>query len=192
MLTNVGPDLMATVADTKANANLRVAALKALNLFHDIRLPEAVKLAVADGDENVRKEGNRLQASMQPSNAVGVVADVMSKGTIVEKQDALGMVSVMQGEAADKLIADWMDKLIAGNVPKEIQFELLQAARSHRVSDLVKDKLARYEAAQPKDDEFAGFRETSAWRRRRSGPEDFHGTAGRFLRPLPQGEGRRW
>jgi quinoprotein glucose dehydrogenase len=49
--------------------------------------------------------------------------------------------------------------LIAGKVPKEIQFDLIAAAE-HRSSDAVKAKLKQYEDSQPKDDEFAGFRET--------------------------------
>ncbi|HZV33401.1 MAG TPA: c-type cytochrome, partial [Verrucomicrobiae bacterium] len=116
--------------------------------------------AVADSDENVRNEGNRLEASLKPDNAITVVADVLQKGSITEKQGALKMLDTIQGNAADKLIADYIGKLIAGTLPKEIELELLQAAGAHRASELVKEKLQEYTASQSTNDEFAGYRET--------------------------------
>lgn len=159
-LTNAGPEMFATIKDTNAPAKLRVEALKGLEMFHDARLAEAIRLAISDRDEMVRKEGNRLQASMKPENAVAIVSDLLEKGTVPEKQGALVMLSSIQGDAANKLVADWMAKLIAGTAPKEVQLELLQAAASHRVSDLVKEKLREYLASQKTNDEFAGFHET--------------------------------
>ncbi len=159
-LTDASPAFFKTVSDTNAESRLRVEALKGLDVFHDARLGEAVKIAVEDGDPSLRREANRLEASIKPANAVSVVADVLDKGSVSEKQGAFQMLASLQGEEADKLIADWMDKLIAGTAPKEIAFELLDAAGSHRASDIVKAKLKEYEASQPKNDEFAGFRQT--------------------------------
>jgi quinoprotein glucose dehydrogenase len=159
-MSDAATALFTTIKDTSAAAKLRVEALKGLELFHDPRVAEAVKIAVADADENVRNEGTRLQASLKPENAVAVIGNALEKGTIAEKQGALRMLGAVEGDAADNLIADWMSKLIAGTTPKEIQYELLQTATSHRASDKVKEKLREYQATLSKNDEFAGFRET--------------------------------
>ncbi|HWF18357.1 MAG TPA: HEAT repeat domain-containing protein, partial [Verrucomicrobiae bacterium] len=159
-LTEAAQALFDTAMNTSAATRLRIEALKGLETFHDPRLADVVKMAVADSDENVRNEGNRLEASMKPENAVAVVATALDTGSVTEKQGALRMLDSIEGNAADKLIADWMGKLIAGTAPKEIQFELLQDAKSHRTSDLVKARLKEYQASQSTNDEFAGYRET--------------------------------
>ncbi|MDB6125437.1 MAG: Heme-binding protein [Pedosphaera sp.] len=145
--------------NTKSSGNVRVEALKALEELHASTLPEAVKIAVADADENVRKEGNRLKAETQPGDATGTLTAVLEKGTVTEKQGAFATLGTLPGEAVDKLLADWLDKLAAGKVQNEIQFELVEAANK-RTSALIKEKLKHYLDAQPKDDEFADFRET--------------------------------
>jgi quinoprotein glucose dehydrogenase len=157
-LEESGTGLFALVTDTKAATEVRVEALKALDALHDARLLEAVNVAVADRDETVRKEGNRLQAQVTPGDATVALAVVLKKGSLTEKQGALATLGTLKGEAADKLLAAWLDQLIGGKVPKEFQFDLVEAV-NQRDSALVKDKLKKYLAAQPKDDEFAGYRE---------------------------------
>ena len=135
---------------------MRVEALKALSAIHDEHLADAVNAAASDKDENVRKEANELRAQMKPGDATGQLAAVLEKGSITEKQGAFATLAGLPGDAADKLISDWLDKLIASNVVKEVQFDLITAAQK-RNSPEVKAKLKQYEAAQPKDDEFAGY-----------------------------------
>jgi quinoprotein glucose dehydrogenase len=77
---------------------------------------------------------------------------------LLEKQGALAILGGLESTTADTLLAQWLDKLIAGDVPKEIQFDLLGAA-SQRTSPLIKDKLQKYASSQLKDDEFTGYRE---------------------------------
>ena len=52
-----------------------------------------------------------------------------------------------------------MDTLLAKQVPPEAQLDLLDAAAKHSAADL-KDKLAKFEAARPKDDHLAKYRES--------------------------------
>jgi quinoprotein glucose dehydrogenase len=158
-LTGAASSLLALARDPKVSANIRVAALQTLAEFHDPRLMEAVKVLLADGDENVRKEGTRLQAQIKPGDAAEALALVLKNGTLTEKQGALAILSTLAGDAPDKLLAEWMDMLIAGKVERGVQFDLLEAA-GKRNSDVIKDKLKLYESSRPKDDEFAGFRET--------------------------------
>lgn len=158
-LTGAASTLLALAKDVKVAGNLRVAALQTLAEFQDPRLMETVKMMLADSDENVRKEGTRLQVKINPSDAAAALSLVLKSGSLTEKQGALAILNTLKGDAADKLLAEWLDQLIAGKVEPEIQFDLLEAAGRSKTG-LIKDKLKQYEISRPKDDEFAGFRET--------------------------------
>ena len=84
---------------------------------------------------------------------------MLNDGTLTEKQGALSILGTLPGSAANKLVAQWLDKLLARKVPKEIQFDLLEAA-DQRTGSGIKAKLRKYRNRQPKDDEFKGYRET--------------------------------
>jgi quinoprotein glucose dehydrogenase len=84
---------------------------------------------------------------------------VLETGSVTEKQSSLATLGTMESNGAEKVLEQWMDKLIAGQVPKEIQFDLLAAATA-RNSDALKAKMKEYFDKQPKDDEFNGYRET--------------------------------
>lgn len=158
-IAEAAPALLECVSNTRNSVDVRVEALKALGEFHAANLPEAVKIAVADSNENVRKEGNRLQAQIKPGNATESLAKVLENGSVTEQQGAFATVATLKEDAADQLLADWLDKLIAGKVRKEIQLDLIEAA-SKRDSAAVKEKLRKYTDSQSKEDEFNGFRET--------------------------------
>jgi quinoprotein glucose dehydrogenase len=53
----------------------------------------------------------------------------------------------------------WLDRLNAGQVPPEIQLDLIEAA-AHRPSREVHAKLDKYEASKPKNDPLSPYRET--------------------------------
>jgi quinoprotein glucose dehydrogenase len=158
-MTNLGANLLAVASDTNSIPSVRVAALKVLAEFGDANVSEAARMALSDEDPALRQEGRDLQAQFKPADAAGLLETVLESGTVSEKQGAFATLSTMEGDSADKMIADWLDKLIAGKVPKEVQLDLIDAAEK-RSSDLVKDKLKQYEDGRPKNDEFVGFRET--------------------------------
>ena len=158
-VAEAGKALFLTVKDGKESSEVRVEALKALGQFHDARLVEAVDLAANDADEKVRSEGNQLRAEIKPGDATGQLEQVLEKGSTGEKQGAFATLGGLPGDAADKVLAEWLDKLMAGNVAKEMQFDLITAA-DKRSSPAIKEKLKKYRDAEPKDDEFAGYRET--------------------------------
>ncbi len=154
-----GDPLFAMMRDAKMTSAVRVEALKALGELHDAHLNEAVDLAAKDADENVRKEANRLRAEMMPGDATVQLAQVLEHGSIAEQQGAFATLGGLPGAAADQLLCEWLDKLITSNVVKEIKFDLITAAEKRNSSE-VKAKLKQYQDAQPKSDEFLGYRET--------------------------------
>ena len=106
----------------------------------------------------MRKEANHIQAETGSGDVIGQLLAVLENGTTAEKQGALLSLAKVSGAAADNALVEWMDKLLAGTVTAELQFELLEAA-GKRSLPVIKEKLQRYEAARPKDDDLAAYRE---------------------------------
>jgi quinoprotein glucose dehydrogenase len=69
-------------------------------------------------------------------------------------------------------LSHWLDRLLAGTVPLPIRLDLLDAA-SRRSAPDVKARLARYEAARPKGDLLAAYREALAGGDAESGRQIF-------------------
>ncbi|MBI3414095.1 MAG: HEAT repeat domain-containing protein, partial [Verrucomicrobia bacterium] len=146
-----------------ANAQLapapRIEALKSLAALKSDRLNEALKFAQSAGNESLRKEATRLQAQTKSSGALASLNAALEKGSLGEQQAALAALGEMDGLAADEILARWLDRLESGELPKELQLDLLEAA-AKRTSPSLKEKLQDYRDNLPKDDSFAGFRET--------------------------------
>jgi quinoprotein glucose dehydrogenase len=159
-MTTSAAAVLAAAKDSSASSDVRLMALRVLARFNDPHLAEAVKTAVTDKDPNVRRAVYSLQAAINPGEALGFLKKVVENGTVPEKQDALAAIGTMEGAPADNLFSDWLDKLIHGRIPREIQFDLLQAARARKDSALVQEKLKQYKESLPNHDELAGYRET--------------------------------
>src|SRR5207253_11185778 len=107
--------------------------------------------------EELRKEAIRLQTQIMPNNAVGQITAALENGTLGEKQSALGTLANLKDPAADQVLVTWIDKLIAGQAPKELQLDIYEAA-AKRQSAALKGKVAQYESTLSKSDPLAPFR----------------------------------
>jgi quinoprotein glucose dehydrogenase len=160
-IKEVGPALHGMVADQQLPAAVRCEALTALETLQDSSLADGMRLALADPDAHVRTAGRRTLARLQPAQAPSVLEDALQRGTQVERQGAFSILGNLPGEAADRALGRWLDRLAAGEVPLELQLDLLEAA-AKRSAPAIKDKLARYEAARSGSGLIARFRETLA------------------------------
>jgi quinoprotein glucose dehydrogenase len=164
-LDSAGAILLGVVADGRARPEVRAEAIRALERLHDPRLSQAVARAVDDPSPRVRIEGQRLRAKLQPDQALPLLKDVLERGSIAERQSALGALQTLPGPEADAVIATWLDRLQNRKVPPEITHELLEAARSRAAgagASAVNSKLRRYEESLPKDDPLAPYFESLA------------------------------
>jgi quinoprotein glucose dehydrogenase len=157
-IKEVGPALLELVLDKQQPPEVRVETLKALQALNDSRLRRATEAALKDADPRVRAQGRRIYAHMEPAQAVEMLAAVLRGGTTVERQAALDVLGGLKQPGVDRLLADWLDRLLRGDVPPEIRLDLLEAA-GRRTAKAVKDGLARYEGARPKGDKLAAHRE---------------------------------
>jgi quinoprotein glucose dehydrogenase len=160
-IRDVGPALLALVADRQRAPEVRVGALRALQALQDERTPEAMKLALKDGEARLRAEGRRVLAAREPKRALPELEKALQRGTLVERQAAWDTLGRLPLPAADALLARALDKLQAGKVPAEVRLDVLEAAGRRR-APAVRQKLARYEAARPKGDPLAPYREALA------------------------------
>ena len=153
-----GASPLALVSDPKAASNLRVEALKSMAHNHDEKLAEAVQLALADSDEALRKEATKIQAQMQPNEALAHLVLTLDKGSISEKQNAFATLGMLPGAEVDAVLAQWLDKLLAKQVVPEVTLDLLDASNK-RDSHEIKDRLRKFETARPAADDLRGYRE---------------------------------
>src|SRR5262249_55530721 len=156
-----GPALLDIVKDTDQPAPVRVETIKALDSLKDTRAEEAMKLALADKDARVRAAGRVVQARLHPEEALAAYKDVLDKGEFAEKQSAVQQLSRMKEKEADALLLQWLDKLVAKDVPPEIQLDLLEAAQK-RNSAAYDERLKKYEAARDPKDPLGKYREVLA------------------------------
>jgi quinoprotein glucose dehydrogenase len=160
-MKDVGPDLLALVTDKKSSPTARVVAVQALDALKDERLDQAMKLALADSDPKVRTAGRRVQARLRPKEAIAALREVLDKGAMIERQGALVILGDTKGAEVNKLLIEWLDRLLAGKVPAEMQLELLEAG-AKRQAKAIRERLARFEAARSKTDHLANYRESLA------------------------------
>ena len=146
------------VSNTQRPANVRAEALKALASFKSPKLKDAVKIALADKDESIRAEGTKIQAQLNPGDATSKLRTALEKGSSREKQAAFQTLGGMTTSTADELLAQWLDKLNAGQVADELKLDLIEAA-GKRPSPQVKDRLTKFERARPAEDELRAYRE---------------------------------
>ena len=98
-------------------------------------------------------------AKTKPGEALPLLAKVLKDGTLVEKQGAFAILGDIQGKEADELLAQALGGLLMKELPPEMHLDLLDAAAKRQAAN-IKEKLAAFEAARPKGDELARWRET--------------------------------
>ena len=153
-IKEAGPALFALATTPGGEPQVRVAALKALAAIGDDKAGEAIELASKDSNEAVRKAATTLQAASGKGDATTALAAILGKGSIGEQQNALTALSNLPEGKADDILAQWMEKLLAGQLKSELALDLIEAA-AKRKSATVAGPLKKYEdglsAAGPLD-----------------------------------------
>jgi quinoprotein glucose dehydrogenase len=157
-ITNVAPILSGLVTTSNLNADVRIEALKALSTLDSSIFEKALNVAQSDPNEEVRKAATELQALATRSDAAEKLATTLQNGTTGEKQAALAALGALKTPAADDVLEQSLDRLVAGQVPKELQLDLLEAAGRHG-SAAIKQKVSKYEGSKPKEDVLVSYEE---------------------------------
>ncbi len=150
-------DLASIVSNEKEDANVRAKALVAMAARADGALAQTVNYAATAGAEALRKEATRLRVELHlPGGGVEALSKVLEIGTTGEKQNILTTLGGMPEPAAAAIFEQYLDRLLAGKVPKELQLELLEAA-AKRTEEGVKSRLAKVQASYPANTPLAAY-----------------------------------
>jgi quinoprotein glucose dehydrogenase len=115
-------------------------------------------------------------AKIEPAAAIAPIRDQFDHGSPMEQQGAVAVLSLIPGDAAKSTLLGWLDRLIAGRVPAEVQLDLIEAA-AKRTELEVRRKLERYESSRPRSDPLAPYREVLAGGDRERGMTIFTSSA---------------
>src|SRR5262249_10579201 len=139
----------------------RAAALKALDQLGDPRRVDAARRAAALTGSRTRTEALRVLAKVDPDAAIPLAQDQLEGGSTAERQSAIAVLASIPGDTARQALLHWLDRLIAGTVPPEVQLDLVEAVAARPEAE-VRRKLQEYEVSKPKDDPLAAYREVLA------------------------------
>ena len=146
-LTQAGPALLTIVKDENGG-KARAQALRALGEIESDELGTAVSYANKTKDTSLRSEATRLAPKVKPASATNKLESVLNKGSIQEQQSALIALGELKDSSADKILAEWLDKLIEKKVPNPLKLELIEAAAKRR-DENIKTKLNKFNESRP-------------------------------------------
>lgn len=148
--------LAQVAASTGHPPKVRIAALRTLAGSNAPQLAEALKKAITDSNSTVRITAAGLLGKTDPAAAAKGLEYALGQGTPVDARAALVELAALPDPEADRILTEQLAALAAGKVPPIAKLELLEAA-GKREAPAVKEALAKYEAALPKDDLLARF-----------------------------------
>lgn len=159
-LKAAAPPLAALVRDTAAPANARAAALHAFTQLETRKSELATLLAFAarDSAEPLRLAASKLNAELNPNDAAGQLAAKLMSGSVAEQQSAFTSLGDLKSDAADAILAEWLDKLMKREVANEVMLDLVEAA-AKRNAAAVKARLEAYGKWKLPQDHLTPFRE---------------------------------
>ena len=129
-------DLLSSVAaDRSAGETSRVEALRALETLGDPQAADSAAAALGDSRPVVRSEARAMLARLRPDAMLPEIEKAIAEGSILERQSALDILAVLSAAGADAVAARWLDRLLSGSVPPEIELELLEAASRRRTPE---------------------------------------------------------
>lgn len=158
-LKDASPTLLALVKGA-ADGQVRKTALLALNDLDAGSLSEALQIAIADQDNEVRSTavGILPESGITEGDAVPLFRRIIESGTVEEQQAALSSLGTYQGEEAVKTLEEALNKLTLGQQPPAIQLDIIEAVEKQGDTNLL-EKLEAYQEAKPEDDPLAKYRE---------------------------------
>jgi len=139
-LTVASPVLATAVTERQGDAAVRTAALTALSRLQTPEYPAALAAAQDDPEEAVRKVALKLSVEAPPVASSGAspvvdptarLAEVLDRGALAEKQNALASLAKVSTPSASGLLRKWMQNLLEGTLPAELQLDVLDAAAAH-------------------------------------------------------------
>lgn len=134
-----------------ASPEVRVAALNALQAMNFNQIERAIEIALDDQSEQVRMTALGLTPTLELTDQqiVDLLSPVLNKGEREEQQVVLETLGEMNASPANKVLVGELQELAEGNYPRELQLDLILAARES-TSDTLAALLDQYESSKSK------------------------------------------
>ena len=139
---------------------VRVAALRALQVLEAPVIGELMKTAAADGSANVRRAALGLLATVKLSDAEKVqnLVSIVRSGAAPDQQAAFEVLGTLKVPEAQAALGTFFDELVAGKIAAPVQVDLVDAMQTNR-TDALDAKLEAYRKSKSADTLAAAFRD---------------------------------
>ena len=140
-------------------------AARELEAFRDrfeTNASPALQLVLKKTTAALATKQDEVAAPSLSSEEFARLSKSLDNGSLAEKQNALAALAVTDDTGAAKLLSAWLDKLVAGQVAKELQLDVLEAVQKCQslvTSAAMKERLAKFEASRDAKDALAKWRE---------------------------------
>ncbi len=170
-----GPAMAALVKDTKLPAGTRAEALVAVAELKDPGTKELAAFALSTDEPRLRAAGRSVLAKLDPAAVLKELPALLKDENVslAEKQGAFAILASQRAsEDTDKLLAEWLDRALAGQVPPALVLDVLDAAETRantpklKLFVRLKSKVDEYRTQQvklstdPKGDKLGAYLES--------------------------------
>ncbi len=143
------------LTDAKRPAAARVAALRLLAARQFPKLDDSLASALTSDVPQLRAAARDVIAARDATAGLRELSQVLEESSTkpatpinnVDRQRAFTTLASMKHKDADALLASWADQLALGDVPVELQVDLLEAATARREIAAINQALQRRSAA---------------------------------------------
>ncbi|GAA5521011.1 HEAT repeat domain-containing protein [Aliifodinibius salicampi] len=158
-MDNAASDLYALM-EGPSTPEVKIAVLNSLQKLDYKEMDQAVATALSSDDQRVRMTALRMTPSLQISNPqkVALLSSVLNDGSIIEQQSAIKALGAIDSEESREVLQNQFEKLMDGELPKEIHLEVVTAADSSGSGELT-TMLEQYKNTKPEDDILAQYQE---------------------------------
>ncbi|MFH5886109.1 HEAT repeat domain-containing protein [Halalkalibaculum sp. DA3122] len=152
---------LVTLVQADPSSEVKIAALHTLDSLNYENMDEVVSTALDDDQQSVRMTALSIIPSLDlaDSRKVELLSSVLGEGSFQEQQSALTALGELESEAAHAVLERQLTDLIAGDVPEQVQLELIEAAENAGTERL-ESLLNEYESQKPEGDMLAKYRES--------------------------------
>lgn len=152
-------DALATLAgNEQAPPAQRSQALKTLAALDAPAFAAALAQCARAENPEVRGQAIALLATSGSQQALPVLRDLLPNASPSDQARCFEALALLDDPEADGVLAQWMDRLTAGEVADEISLELWEAAQSRTQHQGVRAAVARFQAQLDVGDDLGHYR----------------------------------
>ena len=151
------PTIQHLAADARQSTAVRGSALEGLATLRSPTLTDAIEAALAQKNEALRATAIGLVGNLKTPDALKHIRNSLGAGSVPEKQMAFAALGGLNSGEADRILDEWMKRLIAGNLAGPLQLDVLESAE-RRESKGLRKRVKDYQRKVNAGGEFAPWK----------------------------------